>query len=351
MSRDIQMERDNIGDDQRQPTIDASPAHRHQRPSQPNSANRMIYMIKLALGALAAAAFCTTSASAKPAGAPPAPLIIGPDQLVPGSVNGRPLRFQMLANGVSLPILNPDTARSIGLKAGWIGAHAKVGPVMVPGSNAVIDYSVAGAKAKRRALWFERPIATGADGALSPASVPQSVVIFQLRPARPGEQRFVLPMAPTVGWGGLGTTILIGGQKLLVQWDFSHSAAIGTAAAGADIAAGTGAQFKGAARLEPIRMGIERPVRPLVLPAPLAIGPIRLTMILTRTGDSGDVSAIGDADLADGDPGEIVVTGKNAKKSKAQHWLMIGRDATAGCSSIMFDKPAAQIILNCLPPG
>ncbi len=282
-------------------------------------------------------------AGAAPAGKPAtAPLIVAPDQIVTGTFEGKPARYRMLADGSSTLILNPQAAQRLGLKAGWIGVGVMIGPVMVNGSSAVGRYAVAGQPIKHRIAWFDRPIAADADGALGPAAVPQAIVTFQLRAAVTGERTYVLPLTD-LGYRGLGTNVSAGDQTIFVQWDLTHAATSGTAAAGADLAASHGAQFTGPTWQELIRLEVRRPVRLLALTTPLAVGPIRIARVVTRVSDFGDTSGIADADA---DQSEIVVTAKG-QKSRAIHSLRIGRDSMTDCSSITFDKPRAQIILSC----
>lgn len=96
----------------------------------------------------------------------------------------------------------------------------------------------------------------------------------------------------------------------------------------------------------PIRLGVMRPVRPMTLARPLGVGPLALDRIFVRTGDFGSAAAIPDADAPEADPDEIVVTGAKPK-GKQRYFLEIGRDALAGCSSILFDKVAKRVVLSC----
>lgn len=288
--------------------------------------------------ALAAAASAAAQAGKPIAG----PLTVGADQIVAGTIGGQPARYHLLADGSSTLILNPQAAQRLGMKAGWFGVGVMIGPVMVNGSSAVVRYAVAGQPIKRRIGWFDRPVTTGADGALGPSAVPQPIVTFQLRAPATGETTYSLPLTD-LGYRGLGTNLIVGGQTIFVQWDLTQPAATGTAAAGADLAASHGARFTGPAWQEPIRFGVKRPVRRLALATPLTIGPIAITQVVTRVSDYGDTSAIADADA---DQSEIVVAAKG-RKSRAIHSLRIGRDAMAGCSSISFDKSRSTITLSC----
>lgn len=298
--------------------------------------------VVLGAGLSALTAFPAAAGRPAPPGTLPGTLIIAPDRVVTGAVNGQPARFRMQANGTSTLVLNPDAAARLGLRGGWIKVGAKVGPVLVRGQTAVTRYAVVGHDQRKRVGWFERPTAPGFDGDLGPASVPHPVVVFQLRPPVAGERPVVLPLAD-MGLRGLGTSLTIGGQTIFVTWALDRRDSVATAAAGAVLAPPLGGQFVGAPGRATFAFGVERPVRRLRLDHPLALGPLRLDAVQVRTADYGNVSAI---PVADSDPGEIVVTGSR-KSGKALYALQIGTEAMAGCSSLVFDKPRRQIILHC----
>lgn len=261
---------------------------------------------------------------------------------VTGTVAGRPARLQLLPNGSSTLIMNPDAAARFGLKAGWLGVSARVGPVAIKGRSAVVRYGVNGPDGRRRVAWFDRPFAPGFDGAVGPMAVPQPVIAFRLRPPVAGERRTVLPLIDR-GYGGAGTILLVGEQRIFVKWAPTKRHNGATAATGAAVAAAHGGQFSGRPWHEPLAFGVERPVRRLALARPLAIGPLRIDSLVTRTSDYGDTGNVPDADA---DPSEILVTGRG-KASKPIYTMEIGMDAMQACSSLVFDKPARQIVLNC----
>lgn len=274
----------------------------------------------------------------------PAAITVGPDMTVAGTVAGAPARFQLLPNGSSTLVLNPDAAARYGLRGGWIAVKVKVGPVAIAGQTAVTRYGVAGRERRRRVGWFERPIAPGFDGMLGPAALAFGVVRFQLRPEQAGERIWMLPLVEK-GYGGVGTEVKIGNQLVFVEWALAKRHNGATAAAGAVLASAYEGQFVGRAFSDALAFGVVRPVRQMVLARPFALGPLRLGTIITRTTDYGDTSHIPDAD-AHADPGEITVTARG-KASRALYHLEIGSEALAGCSSLTFDKPRRQILLSC----
>jgi hypothetical protein len=273
----------------------------------------------------------------------PTTLVIGPDWAVTGAVEQSPARFKVQANGTSTLVLNPDAAERFGARGGMFAVRIRVGPVAVNGRTAVMHFSAGQQQTRRRIGWFERSIAPGFDGVLGPAAVPQDRVVFQLRPARAGERRHVLPLADR-GYGGVGSWISVDGQKVLVQWDLSKRQNAATGAAGVDLAIAYGGGFVGQPSQSVIEFGIARPVRQLRLARPLSLGPLQLDSFETRTTDLGDTGAIPDVST---DQNEIVVTARG-KKAKGYRTVIVGSDAMAGCSSLTFDKAARQIVLMCI---
>jgi hypothetical protein len=107
------------------------------------------------------------------------------------------------------------------------------------------------------------------------------------------------------------------------------------------IAAAQGGRWNGAPGRSVIVFGIERPVRPLALATPLAIGPLAVVQLGVRTGDGGSAAGIREAD----DPDEVLVAGGKARPDRDR--LILGRDQLGRCSSLVFDKPRRAIRLTC----
>ncbi len=291
---------------------------------------------------VAACLLCAVGGTVAAARKDPAVLTVGPDLAVAGTVAGKPARLQLLPNGSSTLIMNPDAAARFGLRAGWIGARVKVGPVSVSGNTAVVPYGVNGPASKRRIGWFERPFAPGFDGAVGPTAASQPIVTFQLRAPADGERAWTLPLVDQ-GYAGAGTAVMIGKQRIFVRFVLTRGYNGSTAAAGAAIAAAYDGQFIGKSWKEPLAFGVERPVRRLQLAKPMTIGPIRFDSLAARTSDYGSTSTIPDADA---DANEIVVTGRRGG-GKAIYAMEIGRDSLKDCSSLTFDKPRKHVILRC----
>lgn len=287
--------------------------------------------------AMASVAFGLLIGAAKPA----QPLVVRGDGLVNATVGGSPARIRITPWAPAAPTLNPDFARQIGLRGGLFGFAVKVGPVKVGGQTSVTRFDFGTMNFRRRVVWFDRRYEPQGEGAVGPGGLPADVIRFELRNPRPGERVATLPLVqrpfqPTY------SRIKVAGRDVNILFDPQHAQTLATAGAGSAIAADFGGQLVGATGKAEVAFGIDRPIRTLKLARTLAIGPLRFDSVPVRIGDSGSVAGIADADA---DPDEVVVTAKGG--GKRRDVLIIGRDALAGCSSIIFDKPAKVIRLSC----
>jgi hypothetical protein len=273
----------------------------------------------------------------------PALRIAGREPLA-ATVQGVPARLLVDPGGPTMPVTNPDFAERAGFRSGWIGVAARIGPVTVPGKSAVIRFDVAGSAFKRRTAWFKAPVVADADAIVGPGGLPAQVVRFEMRAAMPGERIEALPLAD-FGARGMGVRIAAGEQEIEVRFSLARDRTVATASAGAAIAAASRGSFDRPAETMLIQLGVERPVRHLLLAEAFAVGPIALGQLMVRTGDFGSTAGIPDGDAAPADPDEIVVTG--FKKQK-QLRLEIGRDYLDRCSSIVIDKLRKRVTLACL---
>ena len=272
---------------------------------------------------------------------PSEPLIVRGDGLVSATVGGSAARIRITPWAPAAPTLNPDFAARIGLKGGWFGFAVKVGPVKVNGRSSVTRLDFGSMNFRRRVVWFDRRYEPQGDGAVGPGGLPADVIRFELRPPRAGERSATLPLVQKL-FQPTYSRVMVAGRELSILFDPQHARTLATAGAGSAIAAAHGGQLTGATGKAEVAFGIDRPVRTLKLARPLAIGPLSFDSVPVRIGDSGSVAGIADADA---DPEEVVVTAKGG--AKRRDVLIIGRDALAGCSSIVFDKPAKLIRLSC----
>lgn len=268
-------------------------------------------------------------------------LVVPPNQIVSGSVNGQPMKFQMLAWAPSTLILNPEPALSLGLKPGPFSGKLVVGKtrdkVMVTGAQ----YAIGSQATKGQIGWTNRAISPTASGWLGPGAAPFDVVTFQLHPTEAGEAAYTFPMI--VAGGGLVTKIKIGDQDMTIMWDNSRDGTIVSGAAGAEIAKANAGSFVGPVATEMVQLNAERPTRNLRLANPLRLGPISIREVFVRTSEGGE-SGIPDMDA---DPSEIVVTAGAKSKVKPEYFVFVGMNDMKNCSSLTFDNPAKAIRLMC----
>lgn len=268
-------------------------------------------------------------------------LVVEPNALIAGSVNGTNVMLVMEPDGLSLPVLDPALAKRLALRGGIFGAQARVGPVKIAGRSGTVRLQVGRAVRKQKAVWFDKPLVAGADGALGPDAAPHPSVLFRLPGPTAQGPSFRLPLVRKNN--RVGTEIDVGGAKIFVQWTFARAGTLATAAAASAIALANGGKLSGEARRQSIRFGVERPVRSLTLARPFAIGPLTLSAFDARISDYGTVSGVADADI---DPTEIVVTAPGRQETAPEFGFTLGRDAMRGCSSIEFDKARQQIVLT-----
>jgi hypothetical protein len=301
----------------------------------------MVHTNKLAVLVLSVAAM------GAPAGGKPRPsgetLIVHPNQIVSGSVNGKAMNFQLLAWAPSTLILNPEPAESLGLKAGLFSGKLVVGKTRDKVLVTVAQYAIGSQATKGQIGWTNRAISPTASGWLGPGAAPFDVVTFQLRPAEAGETPYTLPLV--LAGGGMVTTIRAGEKDLTVMWDNSRGGTIVSEAAGAEIAKANGGSFYGPAATEMVQLNAERPTRKLRLATPLRIGPISIGDVSVRTSEGGE-SDIPDPDA---DPSEMLVAVNAKSKIKPDYLVFVGLNDMKNCSSLTFDKPAKLIRLMCRP--
>jgi hypothetical protein len=271
--------------------------------------------------------------------------VVEPNAVVAAGVNGRPARFLFRGVGSSVPILNPQSADSFGIKPAFIrsGISFRVGPVRVNGRNGVATYNIGGRDQKRRVGWFEREIAPGYDGLLGPMALAHPVVTMRLRAQRPGEQVVTLGLS-TFGYLG-GGVVLRAKPLTILQFDPYSPTTVANAPFVNELAAPLRAFFVGEVRSRLIALGVSRPVRTLQFGAPLSFGAFKIGQTDVRMQDWGRTDSIPDAAP---DPDEIIVSALD-KNDQRLRFIIAGADALSNCSSITFDKPKRQVRLSCMP--
>lgn len=278
--------------------------------------------------------------------APPESIELPVDGTVPIEMNGRSLRVAVIGTGNGYLTLNPDTASALALKPSASKITGYIGPVRISGQSAKASFSIAGStKRTAQVRWFERALSLSSDGAVGPAVLPQDRVVFRFRPSVPGDVVSTIPLTTSKdSFGTLGSYTTIDGRQIDVNFDFLRETSLVTASTGALVASDNRGSFSGPSSETDIRMGVKRPVRPMKLSNPLAIGPLRITTLEVRVSDGGSTNGI--ADPAAEDSAEIVVTGTKGRKPVS--YILVGRAAMQNCASVTFDKRAKMIIFECV---
>ena len=293
--------------------------------------------------------------------APPPERVVSGDGVVTIKVNGKSARVRIDPAAAGLPLLTDTAADRLGLKKSrklGIGFVFTVGTTRLSSKTQVARVDFGGGPAKQRVGWTERPFSAVAEGSVGPAGLPEPVVRFALREPQPGERTFSLPMAEVGfpmnlfggGWVASSAQIYVGGEPMRIRFDPNHPRSLATAGAAARIARLNDGKLSGEAVQTEIWFGVERPVRTLNLARPLGVGNLSLTTLGVRIADAGNAAAIREegAPVEATDPDEVVVIGKK-KRDVRRDLLSLGADALSRCSSIVFDKPAKQVRLSCLP--
>lgn len=268
-------------------------------------------------------------------------LVVPPNQIVSGSVNGQAMNFQMLAWAPSTLILNPEPAQSLALKPGPFSGKLIVGKTRDKVMITVAKYAIGSQATKGQIGWTSRAISPTASGWLGPGAAPFDVVTFQLHPAEGGETPHSFPMI--FAGGGIVSKIKTGDQDITIMWDNSRGGTIVSGSAGAELAKANAGSFVGPAATEMVQLNAERPTRKLRLANPLRLGPISIRDVSVRTAEGGE-SSIPEVDV---DPGEIVVTASAGSNVKPEYFVFVGMNDMRNCSSLTFDKPAKSIRLMC----
>jgi hypothetical protein len=175
-------------------------------------------------------------------------------------------------------------------------------------------------------------------------------VRFRLRPAQPGERRLRFPIVRETLIASV-VRFRIGRQEVRLGFAPGRPTSVATAAAGALLAESNGGQL--GEQRERIRLatGIERPVRPMRLARPLSVEGLTIASLVVRTRDFGGETRLPGLEVPDGmaAPDEVVVRARGAP-SPAVYYIILGADALAPCSSIMFDNYRRRVELSCLLP-
>ena len=281
--------------------------------------------------------------------------VVSGDAMVAVTINGKPLRLRIEPSVPGLVLVAPALKDELGLKASGffgIGVRYRIGQETTYGGTRVVQFNWAGEKpGKRRVGWTSRAYQPPADGTVGPAGLPEQVIRFALHPARAGEQTVTLPTQGGTGlfggWFDIKGMARISGVPMYVRFDPHHPRSLANASAAIALAAAHAGTMTQETGRQEIMFGIERPYRVMKLGRPLTLGGLSLASLGVRVTDgdiAGRIAKEGAAPDA-ADPNEVVVTASKGKPPT--NLLILGTDALAACSSLVFDKPARVVRLTC----
>ena len=303
-------------------------------------------------GCLAAAAALTlaTGCTTTPTSSTPAnETILQPssDYIVDAQVRGRPLRLKVDPGAPFFVLLNDKVAKELRL-VGTKAATLAVGPLRLKGSTRSEKFTIGGVTTSRPVMWVKGQSVGNADGIINPANLPGDRITLSLRAPGPGEQQIRLPMRFD-RQRGLYHEFNYGGQLILTRFTLADELTTATGAAASVIAKRKNGLWDGGPFVHPVRFGVSRPVRRMVLGQALSVNGFPVRDFAVRIQDDRGQYQLPEKALPTVDDEDgIIVTRKNKRSYGAPHfWLMIGRRALSNCSSISYDNSARQMLLSC----
>ena len=273
------------------------------------------------------------------------------DYIIETVVRGQPLRLKVDPGAPWYVLLNGSAAKRLGL-VGTRGATFAVGPMRVKGKTRSEKFTFGTVQASRPVIWFKGESISGADGVVNPANVPHDRVTLRFGVPSSADQIIELPMRFDQE-RGLYHELSFGGQIILTRFTLQDELTTATGAAASVIAKRRNGLWVGDIFTYPVRYGVVRPVRKMVLGEPLSVKGLPLSRLAVRVSDDRGSyylpeKQVPDPEIEDeGDDG-VVVTGKRGRIYGAPHfWLMIGRDSLNRCSSISYENRSRKLRLSC----
>jgi hypothetical protein len=288
----------------------------------------------------------TVPAAARPSDVEQPELNVHMGENVEIFINGKPVRFRMTPDAVSVPTLNASSAQEIGLKASMIGYVFGIGPVKISFRTDVANYQVGSLSFNRRTAFSDRQIVDSADGVAGPETFPFRRTIFTLREPQATDRKITFPLDTHMARSQTSVKIEVEGRPVYAAFSFDRAESLVTATGGQWIAEANSGRFDGEVLEAKILYGVSRPVRHLELERPLMLGELEIRNLAVRVSDAGNVQGIADGPIPEQDPNEIVVIGDGKRKIPNQR-LYIGMDTIGHCASITFDFEAATVTLMC----
>ena len=306
-----------------------------------------------ALGPLMLASGCSTTGTSSTAPVNEAGFDSQSKYIVQAEARGRPLRLKVDPGAPFFILINDKVAkelRFVGTKA----ATLAVGPMRLKGSTRNEKFTISGVTASKPVMWVKGQSMSDADGLINPANLPQDRITLRLRAPAPGEQLIQLPMRFD-RQRGLYHEFDYGGKLILTRFTLAENLTTTTAATASVIAKRRSGLWEGGPFTYPVRFGISRPVRKMVLGETLSVKGFPVNEFAVRILDDRGSYLLPDKEVSNDEIEEvedgIVVTGKQRRSYGAPHfWMMIGSDDLSRCSSISYDTKARRMTLSCSTP-
>jgi hypothetical protein len=280
-------------------------------------------------------------------------LIIPPDRIIQGTINGQPVRYEFTGSLPSYSIIDPQVAKRLALKAKFLpalGRSVNTGKLSF-GKTADVDYSVGSRSGRRRVTWYSQPDAKNGDISLGLPSIEEPIVTYALRPQQSREHLFILPLK-FFRENVPGTPVKDSKNKVFVIFDFRHETNVANASMAVNLVAENGGGFVADESRIMTTIRDERPARTIKLGRPLTVGPLQLSLIDVLTNARGNAKRIPNANakVAPAKDDEILVVARKKVKrgNEDAQFLSIGTKALSACSSITFDRKLDEIRMSCV---
>jgi len=274
------------------------------------------------------------------------------DAPIAASLKGRPICLKLSTGSLDRVILSSALALELGLRP-----EAPAPALLVGGEptramrRGFAMFGLFGSATRSRLAWFpDAPPQRDCDGTIGPAWLPFWTVRIQL-PGQGGRQ-WVWPLEHSIASASYAQ-VPIAGQTvsvlMAVERDLRYPLA--SAATAAVLKNSLGGRIAPETWDEDMIPGVQRPVRLLVLNRPLVIGPWRFDRVAfnIHTGRDRLSSTRGPRPLdpAPADPDELLVKAKIPVGPTPSYTLILPRAALLGCASLVYEKRARKLRLDC----
>ncbi len=262
---------------------------------------------------------------------------------------GAPPRSGEIQSGIDgeVPMVDAPTTRTLA-EHERIRPFVQLGSLMAQGKFAIARASIGGRAGNMVFAWFERSAVADADGLISPAELPYDNVTLRLAPERANERTVTLAGQYT-RLSGFSVPMPVQGRNLHVKLSAVETNSIATAAAGSVLAQAHRGSWSGDLRRHNIALGVERPVRPMNLGRPFALGGrLRVSDFLVRVRDHGGNLPLPAARSEEirTDPDEVVVVAPGANQP-VRFLLVLGQDQLSSCSSVTYRRRSVSLVMRC----